>query len=200
MRSQKFHPKQEKAAPIVVDEASRLSVHGAELVSIYQVDDQGKKIGLLDTVLPGERKKLKLNDVESIVMESKGDFNSVIEGPDKLDTTPIEVPVEMPLTQTQQLRMWLQNEQNMQNYAKQELTWEEFKDLGDMDDGDEFYSQFNPEMTKYEMQAEAMRQESNPNRGNPISDKIEAQHVENNTTEQPTGNTDTVSNNEPGRS
>lgn len=170
MRSEKFHKKGTKHSPIVVDEASRLTIQGTEPVHIYQLDDNGDKIKLLNSVTTG---KLKLNNVNEILLESKGDFNSIIEGPDKLDNTPLEEAVEKPLTQTQQLRMWLQNEENMRNYAKQELTWSEFKDLGDLDDGDEFYSQFNPSMTKYEMQAEALRQETNPLRGNPISDYVE---------------------------
>lgn len=171
MRSEKFHPKGEKAVPVVVDEMSRLSVHGTEPVAIYQVDDQGKKIKLLETITG--KGKIRIKDCENIIMESKGDFQSILEGHDPMDKTPLEIPVERPLTQTQQLKMWLQNENNMRQLAKAELTWEEFKDLGDMEDGDEFYSQFNPNMTKYEMQAEAIRQEMNPNRGNPISEAIE---------------------------
>lgn len=174
MRSELFHKKGTKPTPIVVDEASRLTIQGTEPVHVFQLDDNGDKIKLLSSVTTG---KLKLNNVNEILLESKGDFNSIIEGPDKIDNTPIEEAVERPLTQTQQLRMWLQNEDNMRNYAKQELTWEEFKDLGQLDDGDEFYSQFNQSMTKYEMQAEALRQESNPLRGNPITDNLEDKNV-----------------------
>lgn len=189
MRSIKFHPKSEKASPIVVDEASRLTLNGAEQINVYQVGDDGKKIALLKTVQPGANEKLKLNNVNEILLESKGDFQSVIEGADKLDTTPLEVPVERSLTQTQQLKMFMQNENNMQQMANHELTWAEFKDLGDLDDGDEFYEQFNENLTKYEMQAEAIRQEMNPNRGNPISDLMERKHVENNMATESQGNT-----------
>lgn len=190
MRSEKFHLKNEKPSPLVVDEASRLTVEGTEPVNLFQVDDNGKKIKLLKT---GTTYKVKLNDIEEVILESKGDFNSIIEGPDKLDNTPLEEAVEKPLTQTQQLRMWLQNEENMRNYAKQELTWEEFKDLGDLDDGDEFYSQFNQDMTKYEMQAEAMRQETNPLRGNPISDHINSPQTEDKADGNSKGDTQTTS-------
>jgi hypothetical protein len=195
MRSEKFHRKGEKPSAIVVDEASRLTINAAdESVHIYQLDDNGKKVKLLGNVQPGSNAKFKLHDVEEIWLESKGDFNSVIEGQDPLDTTPIEVPVEAPLTQTQQLRMWLQNEENMRNYAKQELSWEDFKDLGDLDDGSDFYKQFNEGMTKYEMQAEALRQESNPLRGNPITDYVEEkQNAQSDTTPGTKGDTDAIS-------
>lgn len=189
MRSQQFHPKTSKPVPTVVDECSRLTITGTELVTVYQVDDDGKKCGILATVQPGSNTKLKLNDVNEIIMESKGDFQSVLEGHDPLDTTPLEVPVERPLTQTQQLKMWLQNENNIRQIENHAMTWQEFTDLGDLDDGDEFYSQFNPDMTKYEMQAEAIRQELNPNRGNPISDYEDKKHVENNMATESQGNT-----------
>lgn len=203
MRSEQFHPKGKKNAPIVVDEASRLTVLGTEPVNVFQIDDDGNKIKLLTQ---GVNFKVKLNDVNEILLESKGDFNSVIEGPDKLDNTPVEVAMEKPLTQTQELKMWLQNENNTQQLANHQLTWEEFKDLGDLDDGDEFYSQYNQNMTKYEMQAEAIRQEMNPLRGNPISnqiDKQEAQKHEGNTAgnvvTEPQGSTNTVDNGENGQ-
>ena len=109
---------------------------------------------------------MKLNNVDQIMMDSKDGFNSVLEGPDPQDLTPVSVPVEKPLTQVQQMRMWLQNEENLRQLAAAEMTWEDFKDLGEMDDADEFYEQFGqPSMTKYEMQAEILRQHSNPNRG-----------------------------------
>lgn len=170
MRSEKFHPKGEKSVPVVVDEASRLTVYGTEPVNVFQVDDDGRKVKLL---CRGTDFKVKLNDVNEVLLESKGDFNSVLDGPDPLDTTPLEVPVEKPLTQTQQLKMWLQNENNLQAQARAEMTWEDFKDLGDLDDGDEFYEQFGqPTMTKYEMQAEALRQHVNPNRGMDIGEQL----------------------------
>ena len=159
MKSEKFHRKGEKPTPIVVDEATRLTVQGTKPVHVYALDDNGKKAKLLTSLTNG---KIKLHDVEEIWLESEGDSNSIIEGPDKIDNTPIVEGVQKPLTQTQQIRQWLQNEENLRNYARHQLTWEEFKDLGDLDDGDEFYGQFNQEMTKYEMQAEAMRQEANP--------------------------------------
>lgn len=171
MRSQKFHSKSEKPVPIVVDEASRLTINGTEQVNVYQLDDTSKKCGLLAT---GQNLKVKLNNVNEVLLESKGDFESVIEAPDKIDNTPIEVTVERPMTQTQQIKMWLQNEENIKVSARTQLKWEDFKDLGDLDDSEEFYERFGHEdMTKYEMQAEMMRQEANPLRGNPISDNIQ---------------------------
>jgi hypothetical protein len=202
MRSEKFHAKSLKPVPVVVDECSRLTVHGTEPVNIYQVDDQGKKVALLETI--HGKGKVRIKDCEQIIMESKGDFQSILEGPDPMDKTPLEVPVEQPLTQTQQLRMWLQNEQNMKQLANAEMSWEDFKDLGDMEEGDEFFSQFNPNMTKYEMQAEALRQENSPLRGNPITDEVNkrADNSEGNSSEdnqsQPnatTGESDGQSNN-----
>jgi hypothetical protein len=195
MRSEKFHRKGEKPNAIVVDEASRITISAAaDPVFIYSLDNNQKKSNLLGSVHAGSTQKFKLNDCEEIWLESKGDFKSIIEGPDKLDTTPIETPVEAPLTQTQQLRMWLQNEENMRNYARTELTWDDFKDLGDLDDGDEFYSQFPQDMTKYEMQAEAVAREVNPMRDNPITDYIaEKEHAKDNTNQSTEGNTDAVS-------
>lgn len=191
MRSEKFHPKNEKAAPIVVDEATRLTVQGTKPVHIFQVDDQGKKVKLLKS---GENLKIKLHDVNEVILESEGDFNSVIEGPEMLDNTPLEVPVEKPLTQTQQLKMWLQNEENIKAHAKTELKWEDFKDLGDLDNSDEFYERFGqPTMTKYEMQAEAMRQEVNPLRGNPISETMKDKENDESDTAKP-AKSDTDSN------
>jgi hypothetical protein len=191
MRSEKFHAEGEIAAPIVVDEATRLTIQGTKPVHVFQVDDNGKKVKLLHS---GINSKIKLHNVNEIILESEGDFNSIIEGPEQLDNTPIEVPVEKPLTQTQQLKMWLQNEDNMKSYARHELTWEEFKDLGDLDDSDEFYERFGqPGMTKYEMQAEAMRQELNPLRGNPISENIkESNNVESGNDSGIEGDTTTV--------
>jgi hypothetical protein len=186
MRSQKYHDKTEIPTPTVVDEASRLTINGTEDVNVYQVDDQGNKVQLLASA---KNMKIKLHDVNEIIMESKGDFNSVIEGPEPLDNTPLEVPVERPLTQTQQLKMWLQNEENMRNFARHELSWDEFKDLGSLDDGDDFYKQFNPELTKYEMQAEALRQEANPLRGNPVSDAAEKNNLSMNLKEETTTET-----------
>ena len=181
MKSKLFHKKNTKPAPIVVDEASRLTVEGTEPVHVFQVDENGDKLQLLKS---GTNFKIKINDCEEILMESKGDFNSVIEGPDKIDNTPIEVAVEQPLTQTQQIRQWIQNEENIRAQTMHELTWEEFKDLGDLDDGDEFYNQFNQDMTKYEMQAEAIRQEQNPHRGNPLSNQLDKVENERQTTNQ----------------
>ena len=84
--------------------------------------------------------------------------------------------------------MWLQNEQNVQANAKGELTWEEFQDLGNMDDAEEFYQRFGQkDMTKYEMQAEAMRQHLNPNRGLDLDETHKTHNPESNE-----GNTETV--------
>lgn len=169
MRMADYAAKGKPLKDFQVNECSRFTVNGVENVAVYQVDDQGKRIKLLKK---GTDFKIKLNEVDAIDVESKDGFNWVLEGPDPLDTTPLEVPVEKPLTQTQQLRMWLQNEQNIKQDREQELTWEEFQDLGNMDEADDFYKQFGQEgMTKYEMQAEALRQHANPLRGMDLNEE-----------------------------
>ena len=63
MRSEKFHTAKEKAAPVVVDECSRLTVLGTESVNVYQVDEQGKKVRLLHVINGKDKIKLKLHKI-----------------------------------------------------------------------------------------------------------------------------------------
>lgn len=158
MKSTRFHQKKEKAVPVVVDECSRLTVQSTNSpVTVYQVDDQGKKVGILDVI--NGIKKIKLHNAEQIIMESDGDFQSILEGPDPMDTTPLVVPVEKPLTSVQMVRAFYQNENNvraLRDMADAEMTWEDFKDLGDMTDGSDFFNEIGAPPTRYEMQAEQL--------------------------------------------
>lgn len=160
MRSEQFHSGKEKSAKLAVKECSRLSVHSTEPVHVYQLDDQGKRIKLLHTFPANTKGKIKLNMVDDIEMDSKGDYQSILEGPEPMDMTSMVESVERPMTQAQLLRAYFQNADNVralraavQADSEIELTFDDVMDLGDMEDGDRFFAENGMPKTRYEMQA-----------------------------------------------
>lgn len=149
---------------VIPPQGAILEVKALAPFSILEIDSDGLAVSIIQAPTTYFRKKIYGCEEIQVVPEStKTQFEVNIEpSVIKLDTTPIEVPVEDHPRSTADLKAQLMGILEQERRQKHKPTFEEFTDL-DMPDGLEDI--FQGVGTIYEAEAEALRQHYNPFRG-----------------------------------